>query len=40
MDKSEPIVDPTLITCVIMVYKPKASTIGTHKSIGFFKIQF
>ena len=40
MYKSEPKGNSTLTNRTIMIYEIKAGTVGTHKSIGSFKIQF
>ena len=40
MHKSEPRVNPTLITHANKVYKFRAETTRNHRSKGSFKIQF
>ena len=40
MHKSEPGVDPTLITHVDKVYEFRAGTIETYRNVGSLKIQF
>ena len=40
MHKNKPRANPTLINRVIMIYKFKAGTTETHRSIGSLKIQF